>query len=207
MLAAPRAHRPTDVRGAVHEAALACISRYGVAKTNLDDVAAEAGLSRASAYRACPGGKQALIESVFATEAAGVLQSINDAVAQADDLAHGLAAGIAAASRRLASIEALRFVLRYEPELVLPHLSFAGLDRFLAAASTALAPALARWLDPSQASETAELCARLFVSHWGNPDPRVRLSDPDHTLRLVEDFVLPTVTRGTPNPRAQKGAK
>lgn len=196
-----RADGPAAVRQAVHDAALACISRYGVAKTNLDDVAAEAGLSRAAAYRACPGGKQALLASVFATEATAVLKSIADAVAEADDLAGGLAAGMAAASRRLGSIEALRFVLRYEPELVLPHLSFAGLDRFLFAASAALTPALTRWLDPAAARATVELCARLFVSHWGNPDPRVRLSDPDQTLRLVEDFVLPTITRGnTPDP-------
>ena len=179
----------------MHDAALACIARYGVTKTNLDDVAAEAGLSRAAAYRVHPGGKQALVASVFATEAAGVLQSITDAVARADDLAHGLAAGISTASRRLASIEALRFVLRYEPELVLPHLSFAGLDRFLASAAEVLAPVLTRWLDPSEARDAAELCARLFVSHWGNPDPAVRLSDPEQTLRLVEDFVLPTITK------------
>ncbi|HUR48302.1 MAG TPA: TetR/AcrR family transcriptional regulator [Acidimicrobiales bacterium] len=179
----------------LHDAALACISRYGVAKTNLDDVAAEAGVSRASAYRAYPGGKQALLESVFAAEVAGVVQSIHDAIGPADDLGRGLAAGITAAARRIASIEAVRFVLRYEPELVLPHLSFAGLDRFLSTASAALAPAITRWLDPSTARHTAELCVRLFVSHWGNPDPRVRLTDPDQTLQLVEDFVLPTITR------------
>ena len=207
MLVTTGASGPTNVRQAVHDAALACISRYGVAKTNLDDVAAEAGLSRAAAYRACPGGKQALVASVFATEASAVLASITDAIAHADDLAHGLSAGLSTAARRLGSIEALRFVLRYEPELVLPHLSFAGLDRFLAAASAMLAPSLTRWLDSEQARLTAELCVRLFVSHWGNPDPRVRMSDPEQTLRLVEDFVLPTITiRGTPpNPRATRG--
>lgn len=193
MPASTRAPSPSALRQRVHEAALACISRYGVAKTNLDDVAAEAGLSRAAVYRAYPGGKPALLSSVFATEADRVVSSISEAVSHAGGLAHGLAAGMSAAARQLGSIEALRFVLRYEPELVLPHLSFAGLDRFLAAASGALAPALARWLDPLAARRTAELCARLFVSHWGNPDPRVRLSDPEQTLRLVEDFVLPTI--------------
>lgn len=193
--AAARAQGPVAVRQAVHEAALACIARYGVGKTNLDDVAAEAGLSRAATYRVHPGGKQALLASVFATEAAGVSQAITDAVAHADDLGHGLAAGISAASRKLASIDALRFVLRYEPELVLPHLSFAGLESFLAAASEALAPPLERWLDSPTARRAAELCTRLFVSHWGNPDPAVRLSDPEQTLRLVEGYVLPTITK------------
>ena len=197
--------RPLATPEVVHAAALACIARYGVAKTNLDDVAAEAGLSRAATYRACPGGKDALIASVFATEAGGVLEAVTSAVSTADDLAAALAQGMSAGARRLGSIEALRFVLRYEPELVLPHLSFSGLDSFLAAASAALAPALTRWLEPSQARVTAEICTRLFVSHWGNPDPRVRLSDPEQTLRLVEDFVLPTITGG--HPRVQKGTK
>lgn len=183
----------------MHDAALACISRYGVAKTNLDDVAAEAGLSRAAAYRACPGGKSALVTSVYATEAEALLQTVTEAIDNAPDLGSALAAAMAAAARRLGSLEALRFVLRYEPELVLPHLSFSGLDRFLGAATDALAPKLTRWLEPQPARTTAELCLRLFVSHWGNPDPRVRLSNPEHTLRLVEDFVLPTI-----NPKGEQ---
>ena len=200
MPATVRGHRPVASPQVVHEAALACIARYGVAKTNLDDVAAEAGLSRAAAYRAYPGGKDALIASVFAAEAAGVLEAVTAAASNANQLASALAQGMSAAARRLSSIEALRFVLRYEPELVLPHLSFAGLDNFLAAASAALAPTLTRWLEPSAARTTAEICTRLFVSHWGNPDPRVHLSDPEQTLRLVEDFILPTIT-------AQKGTE
>jgi AcrR family transcriptional regulator len=177
----------------LREAALACISRYGVAKTTIEDVAAEAGLSRAAAYRACPGGKDALIAGVFLAEAGEVVAAIRRAADAASDLGSALAAAMSTASRRLGSIEALRFVLRYEPELVLPHLSFAGLDRFLAAITAAAAPALHRFLPPAEAERAAELCARIFVSHFGNPDPELRLSDPEHTRRLVEAFVLPTI--------------
>ena len=188
----------------MHDAALACISRYGVGKTNLDDVAAEAGLSRAAAYRVCPGGKSALIASVYETEATALLESVTRSIDAAPDLPSALAAGITAAARRLGSLEALRFVLRYESELVLPHLSFSGLDRFLTAAAGALTPSLTRWLDAPTARATAELCLRLFVSHWGNPDPRVRLSDTEQTRRLVEAFVLPTIA---PHSRTAKGAE
>lgn len=184
----------------LHEATLACISRFGVAKTTIEDVAADAGLSRAAAYRACPGGKDALLAGVFMREAADVTSAISTAVASAPDLAGALASAMSTAARRLGSIEALRFVLRYEPELVLPHLSFGGLDRFLAACTAALAPSLHRFLPPDEARRTADLCARIFVSHFGNPDPELRLSDIDHTRRLVEDFVLPTVRHSALQP-------
>ena len=45
------------------EAALRCIARWGMAKTTLDDVAREAGCSRATIYRAFPGGKQSVIHA------------------------------------------------------------------------------------------------------------------------------------------------
>lgn len=177
----------------LHLATLACISRFGVAKTTIEDVAAEAGLSRAAAYRACPGGKEALLAGLFSREATQVVGGITSAVNEAADLPSALASAMSTAARQLGSIEALRFVLRYEPELVLPHLSFGGLDQFLAAVTGAVAPSLERFLDPAAARRTAELCARVFVSHFGNPDPELRLSDLDHTRRLVENFVLPTI--------------
>ncbi|MBV9252708.1 MAG: helix-turn-helix transcriptional regulator, partial [Actinobacteria bacterium] len=46
------------------DATLRCIGRWGVAKTTLEDVAREAGCSRATVYRAVPGGKDGLIEAV-----------------------------------------------------------------------------------------------------------------------------------------------
>ncbi|MGZ4705878.1 MAG: TetR/AcrR family transcriptional regulator, partial [Acidimicrobiales bacterium] len=43
------------------EAALRCVARWGLIKTTVDDVAREAGCSRATIYRAFPGGKQSVI--------------------------------------------------------------------------------------------------------------------------------------------------
>jgi hypothetical protein len=41
----------------VVDALLACIARWGVSKTTVEDVAREAGISRATIYRLFPGGK------------------------------------------------------------------------------------------------------------------------------------------------------
>lgn len=48
----------------VVDAALACIGRWGLAKTTLDDIAREAGISRATVYRRVPGGKAGLVALV-----------------------------------------------------------------------------------------------------------------------------------------------
>ncbi len=61
-----------DLRGASDErivdGALRCIARWGLAKTTVEDVAREAGCSRATLYRAFPGGKDAILAAVAAAE-------------------------------------------------------------------------------------------------------------------------------------------
>jgi AcrR family transcriptional regulator len=51
-------------REKVIEAAETCFARYGVAKTTVEDVAAAAGLSRATVYRTFTGGRDELVLSV-----------------------------------------------------------------------------------------------------------------------------------------------
>src|SRR3954447_11197066 len=67
-LAAPPAD-PVPLEDRVIDAALRCVARWGIAKTTLDDVAREAGCSRATVYRVVPGGKDGLIEAVATREA------------------------------------------------------------------------------------------------------------------------------------------
>ena len=45
----------------VAEALLRCVARWGLAKTTIEDLAREAGVSRATVYRLVPGGKQAVL--------------------------------------------------------------------------------------------------------------------------------------------------
>ena len=48
-------------RERVLEACYACIARHGLDRTTVEDVAREAGLSRATIYRAFPGGRDDLV--------------------------------------------------------------------------------------------------------------------------------------------------
>lgn len=52
-------------RERIIDAAEECFGRYGVAKTTVEDIAAAAGLSRATVYRAVTGGRDELILAVM----------------------------------------------------------------------------------------------------------------------------------------------
>src|SRR3954463_9096862 len=108
---------PTTPEQRVVAAATRCIARWGLAKTTLDDVATEAGCSRATVYRLFPGGKERLLEAVVLHETARFAAGLNDALSGAADLEDLLVAGVGFAARDLEQHDALQFLLSYEPEL------------------------------------------------------------------------------------------
>ena len=69
------------VRERILEAGLACVARYGMAKTTVEDVARLAGLSRATVYRYFPGGKDQVIREVIACEMGRFFRRVGEAVA------------------------------------------------------------------------------------------------------------------------------
>ncbi len=124
---------PQRVR--IADAATQCVARRGVTKTTLDDVAREAGCSRATVYRTFPGGKEEVIAAVVDTEVARLFSSIAVAMGGADDLEDAVVAGIVATASAIEEHAALSYVLDKEPGVVLPHLCFAPMDRVIDTAS------------------------------------------------------------------------
>ena len=175
----------------VVDATLACIARWGVAKTSFEDVAREAGVSRATVYRLFPGGRDALFQSVVRTELARFSHAVEARLAETETLEDLLVAGIVEAGTRLASHAALRTVLTYEPALVLTHLAFDRTASVFAAATAWAKPHLRRFLDEDGAEIAAEWAARIVVSYasWASVD--VDLTDEASVRRLVNTFILP----------------
>src|SRR5713101_6867082 len=68
------------VRDRILGATYACIARYGLAKTTMEDAAREAGLSRATVYRHFPGGRDELVREVIVWETARFFLRLADAV-------------------------------------------------------------------------------------------------------------------------------
>jgi AcrR family transcriptional regulator len=175
------------------DGALGCIARQGITKTTVDDIAKEAGLSRATFYRTFPGGKDEVLAAVVDTEVARLLSALAVVMGEADDLEELLVAGMVLAAGRLARHRALSYLLAHEPGIILPHLAFAEMDRVLQAASDFAVPFLTRWLEPDQAARAAEWAVRIVFSYLANPTPDVDLSDPEAVRHLVARYVLPGV--------------
>jgi hypothetical protein len=90
---------------------------------------------------------------------------------------------------------ALAFVAAYEPEELLPYLAFQRDSDVLRAAAPLLAPAYERFLSPAGAERLAEWVARIALSYLCSPSDTLDLRDAAQVRALVEDFVLPGITR------------
>ena len=190
---------PVPLEDRVIDAALRCVARWGIAKTTLDDVAREAGCSRATVYRVVPGGKDGLIETVATREATRFFAALADRLdAVADQgLEEVLVAGMAEAGHRFTSHPALQYLLANEPEAVVPRLAFSEMDRVLRIATAFATPWLARYLPEEQATRVAEWSTRLMLSYASCPADGVDIGDEASVRSLVRTFILPGLNRAS----------
>jgi AcrR family transcriptional regulator len=172
-------------------AALLCMARWGTIKTTLDDVARQAGCSRATVYRVFPGGKDAVVETVARREVVRFFATLAERLEAAETLEDALAAGMSEAATLIRDHQALQFLLAYEPETILPRVAFSRCDEVLRSASEAAAPHLARWLPADDAKRAAELAARLVLSYSSAPTAEVVMTDEASVRRLLQTCVLP----------------
>jgi len=196
--AAPRS-LTDDTAARIVDAALTCFTHYGLSKTTVEDVAAEAGCSRATLYRYFPG-KQALIDGVVHAEVRRVAADLDAVLTGAESLEDLVVETLCVLGHEFTSHDALQRVLEIEPEVVLPHVAFDGAGRVVATASIMLAPYLVRFVEPAHVARVGEWIGRIALTYLFCPSEHVSLTDPDSIRRLVRDFVLPgidpTSTRG-----------
>jgi AcrR family transcriptional regulator len=187
------ADRTSPRRDSIIDATLGCLARHGTLKTTVDDIARRAGVSRATVYRVFPGGRDEILGAVVDTEMARLFSALGVRLGEAGDLRQALVGGIIEASSRICGHEALAYLVEHEPEMVLGHLAFDESDRLLVTASRFAAPFLARWMSPPEAERVAEWATRIVLSYAVAPSRSVDLTDPEHTARVVETFVLPGI--------------
>ena len=161
----------TPVRTRILEATYACIARYGLAKTTMDDAAREAGLSRATVYRHFPGGRDELIRDVIAWETARFFLRLADAVAGIRDFAELLGAALIFAHEAIENHDVLQKVLQTEPERLVPTLTVES-DRIRHLIQAFLVPYLRdepRRRDGIDVNEAADYVARMLMAWIGSP--------------------------------------
>lgn len=176
-----------DVR--ILEAGYACVARYGMGKTSIDDVARQAGLSRATVYRQFPGGRDQLVRAVVLWETERFFERLAQAVALVEGLEALLVEALMFAHQAVEGHDVLQKVLHTEPELLLPQLTTES-TRILTWISDFLAPYLrAEMAEEAGREEAAEYVARMIVSFIVTPGSW-DLTDRGQVVRLVRTELL-----------------
>jgi AcrR family transcriptional regulator len=183
---------PADAQaGRILDGALRALARYGVAKLTLDDVAREAGCSRATLYRYFPG-KTALLHAVLQSETARLTAGLDAALAEVTTLGEALAAVGTYGAREFAGHEALQFLLAHEPGTILPHLCSGPGGRLLDRLAGVVGPHLCRFLPPLEARRTGEWLARIVLSYGCTPPPGQSPARSEAAVEaVVREFVVP----------------
>src|SRR3954452_8479032 len=184
----------------VLDATLTCVARWGIAKTTLEDIARESGVSRATIYRTFAGGKGALLNALAIRETVRFADAVDAAAGPAETLEDLVVAGITTTTGPLARHEAFQYLLAHEPDTVLPQFAFQKLEVVLGQAAAIAEPHLARFLPADEVSRAAEWVTRIVLSHLLNPSDDIDLTDEAATRRFVRLFVLPALT---PTPISQ----
>lgn len=105
------------------QATFACVARYGIGKTTVEDVAREAGVSRATVYRQFPGGKDQLIRDTIQWESTRFFGELADAIEHAPDFATTVEEAVFFARNALDQHAVFQKVLETEPDTLLPALT------------------------------------------------------------------------------------
>lgn len=179
----------------VLDAADECVCRWGWSKTTMHDIAAQAEVSRATLYRAFPGGRDAIYEALHRQRVLSFFHDLTEPLTAGDDLLTVLTDAIVAAATALRDDEHVQYQLAHEPGPLLQQLSFTGLDRLLAVSRVLVAPHLARFASLQDARRLAEWATRIVVSYTLEPSRYLDLTDPEAVRSYVQTRALAGIDR------------
>jgi AcrR family transcriptional regulator len=176
------------------EALKRCCERWGIRKVSIDDVAVEAGVSRATLYRMFPGGREVMFEAMRVRELEQFFDRLRDEIAATDSLEDLLVTTVVAATRELRSDEHLATMLASEPGEVIGNLTVESLPRIIRMATAFLAPLAEPYLSRHQARATVDLLTRLTLSYFLAPSDIVDLGERQSARAFLEPFIQPILT-------------
>lgn len=171
-----------------------------MAKTTVDDVAALAGVSRATLYRMYPGGKDVLFDALRNREMSEFFGRMLGHIADATTLEELLVSTVVAATGELRAYHHLSVMLATEPGETMRDLSVDGLPRTFVAASQFFAPLVDPFLPREHSLPLVDLLARLVISYFLAPSEFVDLGDPESASRFIRAHIMPAVPSLEPLP-------
>ena len=185
-------------RQRILEATYACVARWGLSKTTVEDAAREAGLSRATVYRYFPGGREELVDAVVSWQHLLFFGRLYEHVHGSASLEEVLGRGLGFARQAVLEHEVLQKVLQTEPDVLLPKLTVES-NRTVGLISGFLVPYLhEHGLVPGMdVHRAADFLARMILSYISSPG-RWDLGDPEQVAALVRTELLAGVVPARP---------
>ena len=181
-----------DVEHRVLDAAKSCTAKWGLQKVTIDDIATEAGVSRATLYRMFPGGKDVLFDALRVRELEDFFTRMSADVDGHEDLETLLVRMVVAATRELRADDHLALMLASEPGETLGALTVDGIPRILRVATVFLVPMVDQYLARREAVQVVELLSRLVISYFLAPSEIVDFGNPESAREFIATF-LPAI--------------
>jgi AcrR family transcriptional regulator len=179
---------------AILEATQRCCERWGLAKVTVDDVAAEAGVSRATLYRMFPGGRDVLFEALRVMELEDFFVRLRGHLEGADNLRELLVRTVVHATRELRADNHLAVMLASAPGEVIGELTVDGLPRIVRVAALFISPMLDPYLARAESMRLVDVMSRLVISYFLAPSEFIDLGEPDHAAEFIDAFIAPFLT-------------
>jgi AcrR family transcriptional regulator len=180
---------PTEDR--ILDATKRCCERWGLSKVTVDDIAATAGVSRATLYRLFPGGKDVVFDALRVRELEDFFTRLRRELEGVSSLEDFLVEAVVHATRELRADDHLALMLASEPGATLAQLTVEGLPRILRIATTFLTPLVDPFLDRAEAMRLVDLLARLVISYFLAPSDLVDLGSHYDARMFVRSSILP----------------
>ena len=162
------------------DAMAVCVARSGLAATTLEDVAREAGCSRATLYRYA-SGKAQILGALAARDGEAIVNALVAEAQFAPTLTDAVVAVVAGGVVALGRHPVLARLLADEPDVLLPYLVFGGQAAFEGAAIDAIAQLQ---VHAGQLAQALELPLRSRNIHHGkalaDTGPLQRAGHPQH---------------------------
>lgn len=187
------AEQYSEVERSIAQGFMACVSRWGVGKTTIEDVARQAGVSRATIYRYFPGGRSTIMAAAWAMDVAEFIEAATERISRASTLEDALVGGMHTVAMHFGEHPALRFIREHEAAEFEQLVSFERMDTILLASGSAMGPLLSRFMAKNKAFEISVWVARILVSYLSEPADYVDMTSEESVRRFVRTFILPGI--------------
>ena len=186
---APRAETNAD---RAIDATLGCLAQFGASKTTIDDIAREAGMSRATLYRVFPGGKDALFNAAITREIGAFFDDLESRVGDVTAPEDLLTLGFGDALRFIRQHQSLSQALEADPS-PLHRASFLTADDPAQLLITTFVGRYITDLEGDDAAQFCEVLVRLILSYATQPSRWVDPDDETSIRRLVRRHLIPAL--------------